>query len=194
MKSFLREMGIFLVLGVVTAGGVYLVRQNRSLTEQNELLARRAVEPRPGLFVPALEVATLDGTSVVLGEIGRSQLLFFFNTTCQFCRASVPAWNEIAERLKETADIAVYGVALDSVARAQAYAEEQGLTFPVIAKPDPRLGGLYRVSGVPLVLITTDDGRMAYVRLGVLESPTAIDSVVAAARASSARAVAEEGA
>ncbi len=42
MKSFLREMGIFLVLGVVTAGAVYLVRQNRTLTEQNELLARRA--------------------------------------------------------------------------------------------------------------------------------------------------------
>lgn len=194
MKSFLREMGIFLVLGVVTAGGVYLVRQNRTLTEQNELLARRAVEPRPGLFVPALEVATLEGTSVVLGEIGRRQLLFFFNSTCQFCRASVPAWNEIAALLESDPAVEVYGVALDSAEVAAAYAAEQGLRFPVIAKPEPRLVGLYRVSGVPLVLILNEDGRMAYARLGVLESPAAIDSVVAAARASSARAAAEEGA
>jgi thiol-disulfide isomerase/thioredoxin len=138
MKSFLREMGIFLVLGVVTAGGVYLVRQNRTLTEQNELLARRAVEPRPGLFVPALEATTLDGTSVVLGEIGRRQLLFFFNSTCPYCRASVPAWNEIARRL-DGDGIALYGVAFDSASIAATYAAEQGLRFPVIAKPEPRL-------------------------------------------------------
>ncbi len=76
----------------------------------------------------------------------------------------------------------MYGVALDSAEAAAAYAGEHELKFPVVAKPDPRLAGLYRVSGVPLVLVVNEDGRMAYARLGVLESALAIDSVVAAAQ------------
>jgi hypothetical protein len=43
------------------------------------------------------------------------------------------------------------------------------------------------------VLLLNQDGRMAYARLGVLESPAAIDSVVAAARASLASSTGEEG-
>jgi peroxiredoxin len=193
MVRYSRELVVLAAIGVVVAAGTYLVRQNRTLADQNRLLARRAVEPRPGLFVPALKAATLDGDSVVLGQPGRRQLLFFFNHTCPYCRASVPAWNGIARRLDRVA-IELYGVALDSASIAAAYAAEQGFRFPVIAKPDPRLAGLYRVSGVPLVLLVNQDGRMAYARLGVLESAAAIDSVVAAARATVASVAEENGA
>jgi peroxiredoxin len=192
MMRYVRELLVFASIGIAAAAGTYLVRQNRTLAEQNRLLARRAVEPRPGLFVPAAQAATLDGDSVILGQVGQGQLLFFFNHTCPYCRASVPAWNTIAQRLDGEA-IPLYGVALDSASVAEAYAAEQGLRFPVIAKPEPRLVALYRVSGVPLVLLLNQDGRMAYARLGVLESPAAIDSVVAAARASLASSTGEEG-
>jgi hypothetical protein len=70
---------------------------------------------------------------------------------------------------------------LDSTAVASAYAAEHRLRFAVIAKPEPRVAGLYRVSRVPLIEVVNEDGRMAYVRMGALESPVAIDSVVAAA-------------
>ena len=178
---YLRELLVLALIGVAAAAGTYLVRQNRTLAEENRLLARRAAEPRPGLFVPAVQAATLDGDSVVLGEPGRCQLLFFFNHTCPYCRASVPAWNAIARRLDRAA-VELYGVALDSASVAEAYAAEQGFRFPVIAKPEPRVVALYRVSRVPLVLLLNQDGRMAYARLGVLESPAAIDSVVVATR------------
>jgi len=182
MARYLKEVVVYVVLGVITAGATYLVRQNRALAEQNRLLARRAVDPRAGLYVPALDAATLDGTHIILGEPRRRQLLLVFNHTCPYCRASVPAWKAIAARLEDDPGITVYGVALDSTRVTAAYAAEHGLGFPVIAQRDPRLVGLYRVSAVPLVLVL-DDGRMAYARLGILESPAAIDSVVAAARA-----------
>ncbi|HYT82687.1 MAG TPA: redoxin domain-containing protein [Gemmatimonadales bacterium] len=181
MTGYLRGLAVYGALGVVTVAGVYVVRENRALAEENRLLARRAVEPRPGLYVPAVEAATLDGTPVVLGQPGHRQLLFFFNHTCPYCRASLPGWNTIAARVAHEPAVAVFGVALDSAHVAAAYRSEHRLVFPVIAKRDPRLVGLYRVSAVPLVLVL-DDGRMAYVRLGVLEAPRAIDSVVAAAQ------------
>lgn len=181
MGTRLKELIVYVVLGAITAAGVHVVRQNRTLAEENRLLARRAVDPRPGLYVPALDATTLDGTPVTLGQLRRRQVLFFFNHTCPYCRASIPAWNVIAARLEGHSAVRVYGVAFDSTTVASAYARQHGLRFAVIAKVEPRVAGLYRVSRVPLILVVNEDGRMGYVRIGVLESPLAIDSVVTAA-------------
>jgi len=181
MRRVLHELLVWVLLGGVTAGGVYLIQQNQALADQNRLLIRRAVEPHAGLFVPTYEAATLDRVPVTLGALGHRQLLLFFRTSCPYCRASTPAWNTLAERLQTHPEIAVYGVALDAAEAAKAYAAERQLRFPVIARPDPRLVGLYRVSSVPLILVLNENGRMAYARLGVLDSPRAVDSVVAAA-------------
>ncbi len=183
MIRYLKEVAVYVVLGGIAAGGVYVARQNRALAEQNRVLARRAVEPRAGLFVPAYRAATLDGSTVVLGQLGQRQVLVFFNTTCPYCRASTPAWNAVAERLGDRPEITVYGIALDSTEAAKTYAAEHRLAFPVISQPDPRLVALYRVSSVPLILVLNEDGRMTYARLGALESAAAVDSVVTAAQA-----------
>jgi peroxiredoxin len=183
MARHLRQLPIYLVIAVIAAGGVYLVRENRTLADQNRDLLRRAVEPRPGLYVPEADAVTLDGRPVVLGQVGRRQLLVFFNTTCRYCRASVPAWRQIAERLVGDSGLAMYGVALDSAAAVTAYAAQHELRFPLMARPDPRLVALYRVAIVPLVLVV-EDGRVAYARMGLLETAAAIDSVLHAARAS----------
>lgn len=181
MRRVLRELAVWVILGCVTAGGVYLVQQNQALANQNRVLARRAIEPHAGLFVPAYQAATLDGTPVTLGKLGDRQLLIFFRTTCPYCRASTPAWNTIAERLQRPTEIAVYGVALDSTGAAHAYAAERQLRFQVIARPDPRLVDLYRVSSVPLILVVNEQGRLVYARRGVVQSAAAVDSVVQAA-------------
>ena len=181
MKRYLKEIGVYVLLGGLTAGGVQLVRANRALAEQNRVLARRAVEPHAGLFVPAYPARTLDGAPVTLGALGQRQVLIFFRTTCPYCRASMPAFNALAARLASDSGIALYGVSLDSTVAARSYAAEHALRFPVIAQLVPRLVGLYRVSSVPLILVLNEQARMAYVRLGVLDSGAALDSVVQAA-------------
>ena len=181
MARGLRELPVYFAIAVVVAGGVYLVRENRALRGENRELLRRTVEPRPGFYVPAVAAVTLDHEAVVLGRPGERQLLVFFNTTCPYCRASVPAWQQIAERLAGDSGIAVYGVGLDSAAAVAAYAGEHRLDFPLVASRDPRLVALYRVTNVPLVLVIGADGRVAYARMGVLETAFAIDSVLRAA-------------
>lgn len=177
-----REIGILLVIGLVAAGGAYLVRANMDLRQQNDRLMR-LVEPHPGVYVPELPVTSLRGDSVVLGKIGQRQLLFFFNTTCPHCQTSVSEWNKIADALKRDSMLTVLGVAFDEPGPVAAYARQQNLRFRVAAKPDPRLAGLYRISGVPAIILVDDAGRMAYTRLGPLQSPLAVDSILAAVRA-----------
>jgi len=182
MKSVLRETAVWVLLGAITASWVYLVQQNRALEDRNRMLARRAIEPHAGLFVPSYPVTTLTGIPVTLGAVGHRQVLVFFRTTCPYCRASTQAFNAIAERLAPHSQIPVYGVAMDSAPAARAYAAEHGLRFPIIAQQSPRLVGLYRISSVPLILVVNEQGRLAYARLGLLQSATAVDSVVTAAQ------------
>jgi len=181
MARYLKELPVYLVIAALVAGGVYLVRENRALRGENRELLRRTVEPRPGFYVPAVAAVTLDHEAVVLGRLGERQLLVFFNTTCPYCRASVPAWQQIAERLVGDSSLVIYGVALDSAVAVAAYAAEHRLSFPLIAGRDPRLVALYRVTNVPLVLVIGADGRVAYARMGVLETALAVDSVLRAA-------------
>jgi hypothetical protein len=49
--------------------------------------------------------------------------------------------------------------------------------------PERRVQGLFHLQRVPQVRIRNDEGRVAFTRLGVVESDAAVDSVVAAARA-----------
>lgn len=176
-----RELAVYALIAV-SAVCVYLLRYNRQLAAQVDVVARQAKEPRPGLFVPPYRVQTIAGDSVELGLAGRRQLLFFFRTTCEYCRASLPAWKEISKGLQNDTAIAIYGVALDSVAPAQAYATDNALPFPVISGPDPRLVAYFRINGVPAVVLVNENGRMAYGRLGPMTTRGVIDSVLAAAR------------
>jgi len=182
MKPYAREIAVYVVLGALTAGGVHLVQQNHTLTQRNQSFVRGAAEPHAGLYVASYPTRTLDGAPVTLGALGQRQLVIFFRTTCPYCRASTPAWTTIAAQLADHPEVAVYGVALDSAPAARTYAAAHGLRFPVIARPDPRLVALYRVGGVPVVLILNEHARITYARLGVLAEPVAVDSVVAAAR------------
>ena len=113
--------------------------------------------------------------------MGQRLILIFFRPSCPYCRASMPSFNALAAQLAPDSGIVMYGVALDSARAARSYAAEHALRFPVIAEPALRLVGLYRVSSVPLVLVLNEQGRMTYVRLGVLDAPAAVDSLARAA-------------
>ena len=81
----------------------------------------------------------------------------------------------------------IYGVSLDSFEATRAYAMEHALTFPVVSLTERRARGLFRLRRVPQVLILNDEGRVAFTRLGVVESQAALDSILAAARDTSSQ-------
>jgi len=104
-------------------------------------------------------------------------LLFFFTTSCPYCRASVPMWKTLGQSAGSRDDVDVYGVAVDSSHALTDYEREHDLTYPVIRMANARFARLFRVSGVPLTMIVDPGGQVAYARRGEFSSQALIDSV-----------------
>jgi peroxiredoxin len=125
----------------------------------------------------------MEGRAVLIGENtqGVAQVLFFFTTTCPFCRDMVPVWREITERLS-VGEAEVYGIALDSVHLVRAYRAEHTLPYPVVALSDRKVATLYRISAVPVMLVVDNVGDVVFARYGLIDSPATLDSIITAAR------------
>ncbi len=181
-RKVLREMLVLVGIGVLVGVGTLLAREFVGMKEEIERLSVMAFEPHAGVFVPEIPVETIEGDSVVLGRLGQRQLLFFFNTTCPHCQASLAGWNQVTESLQADSGVTLVGVAFDDAEVAEAYRRAQGLRFKVAPVPDPRVAGLYRINAVPAVVLVNPEGRIAYARLGPMDGQLGIDSILSAVR------------
>lgn len=175
-NGLVRELLIWGLIALAVAFGVNTWRVNSGLKSRVQELARQATDPIPGTYVPQIHASTTDGEPAVLGREGELQLLFFFNETCPYCRASTPAWKVIADAVQ--GGVRIYGVSFDSAAAAATYRQAHDLPFPVISRPSARFVAVYRVPSVPLVMAVRPDGRIGYSRKGLMETGVAVDSVV----------------
>ena len=168
---------------------VVLARQLEARSERVKRLTERLTSLQPGSWVPTVVLPTTDDSSVVVGERidGGRQLLLVFTTTCQYCRASLPAWARLPEQLDSAArtsrapDVQVLGIALDSLGAARRYRDLHKLPYVVAQLPEGKSRALYRARAVPMVVLLDSAGRVLYTRAGVLTAMAAVDSVIAAA-------------
>jgi thiol-disulfide isomerase/thioredoxin len=162
-----------------------LAQQKREVLEENADLRLRAATPHVGLQLPPLPAVTLDGDSVVLGAplAGRRQLLFFLNTTCPFCEATVPMWIEVASRVagSDGTRTDVYAVSLDDAELMTAFVMRHRFGIPSVVLDDRRFVRLFRANFVPLTIVVGDDGRVRHAHVGVIDSAEVMDGIVAAA-------------
>lgn len=173
-----------LALGAALALVVALGLKNRSLRAQYADLLERVTWPHAGMYVPRFEAVTLAGDSVTVGEApdDGAQVLFFFTTTCPYCRASVPYWKRIHAALAGDTGVEVYGVQLDSLHLGPPYVRQHGIEYPVVGLEDRGMVSRYRIRRVPMTLVVDGEGRVRYARRGQLGGPAAADSVIAAVR------------
>ncbi len=157
---------------------VLLANQNRDLEADLGGARRRATFPHAGMYVPEFRGIALTGDSLDVAE-GETQLLFVFNTTCAFCRASLPVIQRIAAEV-EGLGIRLIGVSLDSLAPTRDYAAEHQLPFPVVRFPEDRLRHMYRTQSVPTTLVVSEDGLVVFAKVGSLTEIAVQDSLVTA--------------
>jgi peroxiredoxin len=183
--SVSRFSRLFAPIVVLAAAAlvVTLAVQKRSLVKQYMELQQRELLPYEGMWVPTFEAVTLDGELVVIGEAegGSRQVLLILDTTCSFCRASLPAWEDLSGRLASVGEpvVHVYGISLSPVAETRLYVDEHGLTFPVLRFPDEKIRYLYRANGVPQVIVLDHEGRVIHTRPGELDEGEELDSLFA---------------
>ena len=161
---------------------VALTSQKRELRTELQETHKRAERPYPGMALPELRLARLEGgDSVTLApRNGIRQILFYFTTSCPVCLETLPEWKQIAAELADAPPgaIEIYGISFDSAAVTAAYANRHQLNFPILlTRPEVRIEQLYRAIGVPLTMIV-DTGVVSYARFGTLRSRNAaLDSI-----------------
>ncbi|MGH9371268.1 MAG: TlpA family protein disulfide reductase [Vicinamibacterales bacterium] len=136
----------------------------------------------PGMYVPRLELMSLDGSSATIGEsvTGAHEILFLYNTTCPFCRAIMPVWKQVADRALN-AGSSVHGLSVDGVAETARYSREHELNFPTLILATDRTRALLGARAVPQTLVIDPEGRVVASWMGGL-SPVVIDSLLDFAR------------
>lgn len=157
---------------------ILLAREVRSLRADARLESEREQYMLTGAYVPRLELAALDGRRVVIGEPspGSREVLFVYDTSCGFCRATLPAWNDIAEEAASQG-FSVYGLSLDELDGAAKYSAEHDLRFLTLLLDSDRIKALLRAQAVPQTIVVDANGLVVLARPGVL-SEAATDSIL----------------
>lgn len=175
-----RMLSVVTALVVVTAG-FFVVTERVVPALRSEPTRVREGERLPEV----LEFAPLDnGRNSLGGERvrlpdGRAGLLLVFNSTCQACYRTLPAWQRAVDALAD--DVAVLAVGLDSDGQAAAAYARRNLPRAVVLAPDDpaRFASILGVDVVPFTALLDSDGVLLFVRQGSLDEPAA-DSLIRA--------------
>jgi cytochrome c biogenesis protein CcmG/thiol:disulfide interchange protein DsbE len=148
-----------MVLAVVAVGAGYY------LFGRSESKATNAL--KPGLppaeatgVAPAFTLTGLDGKPVSLADFrGKVVVLDFWATWCPPCKREIPDFIE-SQKTYGPRGVQIVGIALDEPGKVQAFAQQNGMNYPVLLGTDEisaRYGG---IEGIPTTFIIDKTGKI----------------------------------
>lgn len=170
----MRIVAIVVALAATGVVGWLGVKANRNFAERRQATQVRAT-------LPSVELVDVNGMPAGISAApGRSTVLLFFTTTCEYCRA------ELAEMKREAASFDGSNVVLVSPENREtvrAFREKSGLDlfpqFRMLCDTIPTLGARFRIRRVPTVLVYGSAGRLT----AEFEGFTQIERILHAAEA-----------
>jgi hypothetical protein len=193
----LRQHGPALLLAIILVGSLSLTAtlsvRSRDLRAEVRTLRQRERSPHRGMWMPPVTSASLAGDSVTIGTArpGHLQVLYYFTSTCGFCRETAPVWDSLARSLLSSDSLTdVRWVSLDSNANTARWAREHSIPAErvVFLRGDaPRRW--HRALAVPQTVVVDSVGRVLYAFNGSLQRVGSLDSlrILLSARDSSKR-------
>jgi len=157
MKRLVRSPYLWTILAVVTVVTVAWVGRER----YRPVLA--------GAMAPDFTVTTLDGDEVSLSDYrGRVVLLNVWATWCLPCREEMPSMERLYKAIGDDR-FEILAVSIDARAGEtdvagrpggdlRAFADEFGLTFPILHNPSGSIQRTYQTTGVPESFVIGKDG------------------------------------
>lgn len=133
-------------------------------------LGRESYQPvLTGAPAPEFTATNLAGETVHLSDYrGRVVLVNIWATWCAPCRSEMPSMQDLYEDLKDT-DFEILAVSIDAApgqvdeggrpgGDLRAFADDLGLTFPILHDPSGRIQQVYQTTGVPETFLVGRDG------------------------------------
>jgi peroxiredoxin len=120
------------------------------------------------IAAPNFKAKTVAGKQLELKDLrGRVVLLDFWATWCPPCRMEAPAIDKLWRTYKDKG-LVVVGIALESGSPAQVrkFAQDNGLTYRLIADESGDIAKSYRIGPIPTTYIVDTKGVIRHVHIG----------------------------
>lgn len=143
----------------------------RTIAPESRLLdsAEAALAPQAGETAPDFEYRLADGTALRLSELrGKKVLINFWATWCDPCREEMHDLQRVQDERGDS--LVVLGV--NKVERAEVippFADEFGITFPLIANTDGDISDRYAAKNIPTTYFINSDGTIDFRKIGVMD-------------------------
>ena len=136
--------------------------------------SRTQVQPRVGLDVgdraPDFELFDLQGRAIRLSDLrGQVVMLNFWAVWCGFCRIEFPVMQTAYERHQNDGFVVLAIDIQETQEAVQAFAEDVGMTFPVLLDSRGQVASAYRIRGLPTSLFIDAEGVIQAVRMGPVD-------------------------
>ncbi len=125
--------------------------------------------PRQGFLAPDFELQSASGETIRLSDLrGRPVLVNIWASWCPPCRAEMPAMQTVYEAYRQEGFLilAVNATNQDSRQEALAFAQEYGLTFPILFDETGSVTQAYLATALPTSLFIDPDGVIQEVVIG----------------------------
>jgi len=146
------------------AGWIWLSRTPPGSTTNGGIPA-----PQRGFLAPDFSLQDEKGETYRLADLrGRPLLVNFWASWCGPCRAEMPALEKVSQRYREQGFL-VLGVNAtnqDDAKAASAFAQQLGLSFPILFDQDGSASRLYQVRSLPSSFLIDADGVIQDVIIG----------------------------
>jgi peroxiredoxin len=137
--------------------------------------------PHVGFPAPDFTLETLDGATTSLAEQrGKVVIVNLWASWCGPCRAEMPAIQRLydAQREEGLTVLALHGTFQDSEESARAFAQELGLSFPIVLDRDGEVSRRYLLRALPSTFIVDRKGIIREVIFGGPLSEATLQSKV----------------
>jgi cytochrome c biogenesis protein CcmG/thiol:disulfide interchange protein DsbE len=125
--------------------------------------------PRQGFAAPDFSLSTPDGTRMALSDLhDRPVLINIWTSWCPPCRAEMPALQQVYEAYRDQGFeiLAVNATNQDSQQDAVGFAQELGLTFPILLDSTGEVSNLYQLRSLPTSFFVDSRGIIHEVVIG----------------------------
>lgn len=126
--------------------------------------------PREGFLAPDFDLPNLQGEQVSLhNSRGKVVVLNLWTTWCAFCKIEMPAIQRTYQSLppdSEVVIITINSTVQDNLTQVRQFAQEYGLTFPILLDTSGRTTQAYQVRALPTTFFIDREGVIQNVTIG----------------------------
>lgn len=176
MREKLEWSALIVLSALLGLGWIYVSRDTTTSAGPFPM----TTAPHVGNLAPDFTLQTLDGRSITLSDYtagnGRPVVLNFWATWCPPCRVEMPYFNRASAKYEERAAIFSINQA-EAPETIAAFAERNGLTYPLLVDQDMKVNNLYGVLNLPTTIFIDRNGVVKEVLIGTINQAVLEDRI-----------------